>query len=78
MPEYLDCDIKNIPLESLVRALITEDTNGDAALRIVNNVDTGNDFLNCDLKNLSIEQILRKVIILDGNGKPAINLAEFP
>jgi len=75
--EFINCDIKAIPLEVLVRGLLTIDTNGDVALRVVNNTDSGVDLLDCDLKNLSLEQILRKAIIVDGGGKPAINLASL-
>ena len=75
---YLDCDIKNLPLDVLFKGLITVDANGEAALRVVNSVDSGNDLLNCDLKNMTIEQALRQVIVLDSNGKPAINLAAAP
>lgn len=75
---YLDCDIKNLPLEVLLKGLITVDTNDEAALRVVNSVDSGNDLLSCDLKNMTIEQALRQVIVLDSNGKPAINLAAAP
>jgi len=76
--DFLNCDIKSIPVATLKRALITKDTNGDAALRVVMNVDSGNSLLDCDIKSLTEEQLFRKVIILDGNGKPAINLAAFP
>jgi len=78
MAEYIDCDIKNIPIEVLAVALVTTDTNGDAAIRVVFNEDTGNDLLDCDLKAMSFEQIIRKVVVLDTNGKPALNLASFP
>jgi hypothetical protein len=76
--EFLNCDIKAIPLDVLMRGLLTIDTNGDVALRVVNNVDSGDNLLDCDLKNLTLEQALRKAIIIDGNGKPAINLATAP
>ena len=75
--EFVNCDIKAIPLEVLMRGLLTVDTNGDTALRVVNNTDSGVDLLDCDTKNLSLEQMLRKAIIVDGNGKPAINLASL-
>lgn len=78
MAEFVDCDINAIPLEVLVRGLLTLDTNDNVALRTVNSIDSGDDVLDCDLKNLSMEQVLRRAIIIDGNGKPAINLAVFP
>ena len=77
MAEFLNCDTNTISLDVLVRGLLTVDTNGDVALRVVNNTDSGVDFLDCDLKNLSLEQVLRKAIIIDGGGKPAINLASL-
>jgi len=76
--EFINCDLKAIPLDVLVRGVLTKDTNGDTAIRVVNNEDSGVDLIDCDLKNLTLEQVLRKAIILDGNGKPAINLASLP
>lgn len=75
---FIDCDIKAIPIATLKKALITKDTNGDAAIRVVIGEDTGDPYFDCDLKSLTEEQILRKLIVLDGNGKPALNLAAFP
>lgn len=76
--DYLNCDIKSIPVETLKRALITKDSSGNAAIRVVIGVDSGDDFLDCDVKSLTEEQIFRKLITVDTNGKPALNLAAFP
>jgi len=76
MPEYTDCDNKNIPFDVLIRSLITTDDNGDAAIRVTNNLDTEVPFVDCQNKNISFEQAIRKAIV-DVNGKPALNLASI-
>lgn len=74
----ITCDTKDMTDEQLVRNLVTKDEDGNAAIRVVNSVDSGDSFFDCDVKNLGFSQILRQVVVLDGNGKLAINLAAFP
>ena len=76
MAEYTDCDNKNIPFEVLVRSLITTDDNGDAAIRVTNNLDTEVPFIDCSNNTLTLEQSIRKAIV-SVNGLPALNLASL-
>jgi len=76
MPEFTNCDNKNIPFDVLLRSLITTDDNGDAAIRVANNLDTEVPFIDCANNSLTLEQVIRKAIIVV-NGKPALNLASI-
>ena len=74
--EFTNCDNKNIPFDVLIRSLITTDANGDAAVRVTNNLDTEVPFINCDNNAMTFEQAIRKAIVVV-NGLPALNLASI-
>ena len=74
LPEYIDCDNANIPLDVLVRSLITIDDNGNAAIRVIEGADSEVPFFDCDNSAVTWEQAFRKAIV-SVNGLPTLNLA---
>ncbi|MCA9497131.1 MAG: hypothetical protein KC589_09370 [Nanoarchaeota archaeon] len=74
----ITCDTKEMSVEQIARNLVAKDTNGNAAIRVVNSVDSGDSYFDCDVKNVTMEQLFRAITTVDGNGKLALNLAMLP
>lgn len=74
----MECEDKNKSLFELFKDLLTLDTNGDAAIRVVVGEDTGVSFIDCEKKSYTDDEISKSLITQDCNGKPALNLAAFP
>lgn len=73
--DYVNCDLKNLSFEDLVKSLLTIDDNGCPAIRYIESTDSGTPFINCDNKNVTLADALRGAIELDVNGNPALRLA---
>lgn len=74
----LDCTNNYLSTEDLLKALVTKDSDGNLALRIVEVEGCEEDGLGCDVSHLGFEDLLRLCIGVSECGKPAIRLAKPP
>ena len=74
--DFISCSNKaNLSVEDILKALITVDDAGCAAIRYMQSNDSGVDFISCANKGMDTKSALMSAIGLDSNGKPALRLA---
>lgn len=74
MPDFFDCNNKNLTVEQLLSALVTKTPTGEWALRTMEVEACELDAIDCSNKTLEPFEILKKVIGINDCGKPAIRL----
>ena len=74
LPEYIDCNNKDIPFDVLMKSLLTIDDNGNVAIRIIHSADSEVPYVDCDNASEGFETMVRRAIV-SVNGLPTLNMA---
>ena len=74
LPEFINCDNHNISFDSILKSLMTIDTNGNTGIRAIHSADSEVPYYNCDNASTPFENAFLKSVVLV-NGLPTLNLA---
>lgn len=72
--DYGNCDLGNVPLDILLRDLMTQDADGAKGLRVMYIEACSEEGSACDIP-MTAEQVFRSCIGINDCNKPAIRLA---
>lgn len=74
MPQ--DCTNNHLTPEEMLMSMLTTDTNGNCALRLIPVADGDADYKDCDLANISALDLFRLIVDVDGNGNLGLRVIE--
>lgn len=69
----LDCDLKGLTPETVLRKLLVEDSSGCPAIRVVETDANGN-YITCDNNEIGWQTLVMQLITVDGNGDWALRV----